>query len=405
MSRSLIGILAAVAAALVVGACGDDDADDGGAAAASNSGPFKILMIAPTSGPQKISGDLEVAGAQAAVAQINEDGGVLGQKAELTVKDDGGDGNLAVSIAQQELANGDEYNMVIPGIGAADAPPLAAALAAKPVLQVTTASENVMNDPDKYPNLYSSSSTFKANAEGTVEQLQKDGIGKVVFISGEAENAHDTAEELKAFASEAGIDVAAEVYVPVDAPDATAQMQKALAADPEALVSGSFTLATPAIVAAAGKLAADVPFYGDTFFAAQDLSKIAAPEQLAAMNLEAFPYLVKGDPGQDTPEYRAFDAQVKKIQPKPAISLIASVVAYNAVMLGRAAAQKAESTNGPAMAKAMPEVGNTGDVPGFVGPEDATLFSSEEHITQIAGDDFVWVKGGPIVDGILEPAQ
>jgi branched-chain amino acid transport system substrate-binding protein len=401
----LVGILAATAAALVLGACGGDDDSSGEASAASDGEPFKVLMIAPTSGPQKVAGDMEVAGAEAAVAQVNEEGGILGHKVTLTVEDDGGDGNRAVSVAQEELAAGDEYNMVIPGITAVDAPPLAAALAAKPILQITTASENVLSDPDKYPNLYSSSSTFRSNAAATVEQLEKDGITKAAFISGDAENAHDTAKDLKELAGDAGIEVAADVYVPTDAPDATPQMQQALASNPEALVSGSFTLATGAIVTAASKLAPDVPFYGDPFFSSADLSGFVGADQLAKLNLATFPYLVKDSTGQDTPEYRAFAAQVAKLVSKPAISLHAAVVSYNAIMLGRAAAQKADAIDGAAMAKSMAEVGTIGDAPGFVGPEGAALFSPDEHITQLTGDDFVWVKGGPVVNGVMEPAQ
>ena len=403
--RPLAGSVVSLAAVLALGACGGDDDNGGEATAASDGEPFKVLMIAPTSGPLKVAGDLEVAGAKAAIAEINEDGGILGHRVELTVEDDAADGNRAVSIAQEELANGDEYNMVIPGITASDAPALAAPLAAKPILQITTASENVLNDPDKYPNLYSSSSTFRSNAAATVEKLEQDGITKVAFISGDAENAHDTAADLKELAGEAGIEVVAEVFVPQDAPDATAQMQQALASRPEALVSGSFTLATQAIVKAASKLAADVPFYGDPFFSAADLSGSVKPEQLAKLNLASFPYLIKGSPGQDTPEYQAFAAQVAKLAPKPAISLHAAVVSYNAIMLGRAAAQKAESIDGAATAKAMEQVATIDDAPGFVGPEGAALFSSNQHIPQLAGSDFMWVKGGPIVNGILEPAQ
>jgi len=48
------------------------------AKAASNSGDFKVLYIGPMSGSEAIVGKAESAGAKAAAAVINAQGGILG---------------------------------------------------------------------------------------------------------------------------------------------------------------------------------------------------------------------------------------------------------------------------------------------------------------------------------------
>jgi ABC-type branched-subunit amino acid transport system substrate-binding protein len=129
--------IGAVAAGLVLllGACGsDDDPEDSGsnetttteAAAASatpadenggrteGDGALNLGAILPQSGRLAVLGPPMIQGGQMAIADINEAGGVLGQDATLSVKDDGGgtDDDLAAT-ATDELINNDKVDGIL----------------------------------------------------------------------------------------------------------------------------------------------------------------------------------------------------------------------------------------------------------------------------------------------------
>jgi branched-chain amino acid transport system substrate-binding protein len=403
-------LLALPAAALVAGAvlagCGSSSGSTNAAATTSSKAgaPFKVLVIYPRSGPFEVPGTEELNGLQSAVSVVNAGGGILGHKVQLKVVDDVDNGTTAVTVAQKELAGGASYNLIIAGLNGADSIPLAGSLAKNPTLQVSTASEDSLNDPSKYPNLFMTGTGFAANEEGMAAELKADAIKKIGIITGDDTSGQNAAAALKKAATAAGISVTSTVFVPDTAVDATPQMQKVLASHPDAIASGAYTAATPAIVKARAKLALNVPLYGDAFFSAANLGAIAKPAELKGIKVQSFPFLVKGNAAQQTPEYTAFATAMAKLQPHPPISLIAGIVAYNALMVTRGAANKAHSIDGAALAKAMPGVSVASQVPGFVGAKTTGIFSPSQHILRVTGSNFVFVKAGPQVDGILNPA-
>jgi branched-chain amino acid transport system substrate-binding protein len=406
-ARRLVLLLAALAAGVAVVGCGSGGSGGTNASSTTSSKPgtpFKVLVIWPRSGPAEAPGTEELNGLQSAVNVINGEGGILGHKVQLKVVDDAADGTKAVTAAQKELASGAKYNLIIPGIAGSDAVPLAAALAKNPTLQVSTASEDALNDPAKYPNLYMTGTGFAANEEGMAAEMKADGVKKIGIIAGDDPSGHNAVAALQKAAATAGIKVTTTVLVPDTAVDATPQMQKVLASHPDAIASGAFSTATPAIVKARAKLAVSTPLYGDAFFSAANLGAIAKPPELKGIKVQSFPYLVAGNAAQQTPEYKAFAAQMAKLQPHPPISLIAGIVAYNALMVTRGAANKAKSVDGATLAKTLSSISNASEVPGFVGAKDTGIFTPTQHILQVTGKNFIFVKAGPQVDGILHPS-
>ena len=60
----------------------------------------RVAIIVPKTGEYKVWGDELVFGAQTAVDEINNNGGIMGEKLELSTIDDTCSDNLAVSTAQ-----------------------------------------------------------------------------------------------------------------------------------------------------------------------------------------------------------------------------------------------------------------------------------------------------------------
>ncbi|HEX6054335.1 MAG TPA: ABC transporter substrate-binding protein [Intrasporangium sp.] len=105
--------LAVVASAALVGtaACGGSGGSGG---AAGGAGDIKIGFFSPQTGPSAPDGQSALAGAQLAVKQANDAGGVDGRKITLVAYDDGSDPKQGASIATK-LVSQDEVVAAVSG--------------------------------------------------------------------------------------------------------------------------------------------------------------------------------------------------------------------------------------------------------------------------------------------------
>ena len=83
MTRKPLILLAVGALLAGTAACGSSSSSK-----STSSGPVKIGVVAPLTGPFAPLGIGDKAAIEQEVARINADGGVLGRKLEVTVKDD-----------------------------------------------------------------------------------------------------------------------------------------------------------------------------------------------------------------------------------------------------------------------------------------------------------------------------
>lgn len=121
--------------------------------AVAQSGPLKIGLITPLSGPQEFIGSYVKSGAEIAVDQINQAGGIMGRQVSLEVRDDKANPAAALAAARELLGAG--INLHIGGISSA------VVLALIPVMQqengifVTCgAGTEKMNHENYSPNLF-----------------------------------------------------------------------------------------------------------------------------------------------------------------------------------------------------------------------------------------------------------
>lgn len=93
----------------------------------AQSGPLRIGLITPLSGPQEFIGTYVKNGAEVAVDQINKAGGILGRQVALEIRDDKANPAAALAAARELLGMG--VNLHVGGISSA------VVLALAPVMQ------------------------------------------------------------------------------------------------------------------------------------------------------------------------------------------------------------------------------------------------------------------------------
>lgn len=104
-----VGAAMTVVAMLAVAACGDS-----GSSGDTAEGDIKIGFFAPQTGPGAPDGQSALAGAELAVKQINDGGGVDGRTITLVAYDDGSDPKQGASIATK-LVSQDKVAAVVSG--------------------------------------------------------------------------------------------------------------------------------------------------------------------------------------------------------------------------------------------------------------------------------------------------
>lgn len=390
-----IGVAAAVTALAVAVGAGSSSASSKKFAKT----PYRVLAIMPFSGARAVIGQVEKTALESAQFRINNNGGILGHRVEITYVDDQGSGTVAVSVAEQALASGPTYNLIIPGASAPEAEPLAALLAKNPALQLPVANETQLNNPKVYPHLYVPNTNFYSAASGIVMQLKKNHITKFAIVEGADPTGQQGATSLQAAAQRLGLTVTSTVYVPDTTVDATSQLQQAQSSQPQAIAISGFTPANPAILAARNKLGWKVPAYLDISASAVNLGSFTTAQQRQGLKLEELPYFIQGSSAASTKSFKFFLNNIYRYDPKPPISMYGPLITWDVLMLARAAAVHANSIVGAAESKALGKISKSSQVPGYIG--GTQLYSHGAHIWNWSGSTYVFSRAGVLVNGML----
>ncbi len=236
-SRWAFAIIAAFA--LVVSACGDDADESGGSettAASSSSGDtcvegdtVKLGLLNSTSGPMAISEQTVRDSLLMAVDEINADGGILDKQIEV-VEEDGQSEPTVFAEKINKLLTEDSVAAVFGGWTSASR---------KAMLPVVEGANGLLFYPVQYEgleaskNIYYTGATTNQQIIPAMDFLKEKGV-KTLFLAGSDYVFPRTANKIiKQYATELGIEIVGEEYVPLDSDDWTTQVAKIAAAKPD----------------------------------------------------------------------------------------------------------------------------------------------------------------------------
>ena len=241
MFRRMVSVLGALSLATVAAACGSSDdggGGGGGSASDADSGPIRIGVVFPLTGPQSGVGNQHVNGIKAAVDYINDNGGILGRDVELSIKDSGG--NPTQSVAQFR-------SLVDEGIVAVTGDQLAGYAAMVPefersdVISLTQATQDTLwDDPSANPNGFNSFIPTHGYAQLYVDYLVDNAdVTKIGVIGSTDSFAASMFEAVQQYAEEQGIEVVTEQFDP-NATSVVNQMQALKDEGVDGLISATF---------------------------------------------------------------------------------------------------------------------------------------------------------------------
>lgn len=224
--RASVATTVAAATAMLLASCGGGI---GGSGSESEEGPIKLGMLAPFSGSEAAFGDYMQNGAELAIKEINDDGGIDGRELELVVEDDACDATASVAAAQKLVTAG--VNASVGGYCSG---------ATLPTIPVFKEAGIPMVIPAANSNAIVGQGAFMINGTGT-QQAQAAitfatqlGVTRVAAINDQTDYSKDLADTFVADAEEAGsFEVVHDGAVNPADKDFSANVKAVVDADPE----------------------------------------------------------------------------------------------------------------------------------------------------------------------------
>lgn len=203
-------IVATTGALLLAAGCSGGLAG-GGSGSGNDSGPITLGMLAPFSGSESAFGNYMKNGAQLAVNEINDAGGINGRKLSLEVQDDACDATTAVAAANKLVTDG-----IAASVGGycsgATLPTLPIFNEAKIPMVIPAANSNDLVKQN-LPGVFLINGTGTQQAAAAVKYSQKAGIKTVAAINDTTAYSKDLADSFVAQAKEAGLTISFEASV------------------------------------------------------------------------------------------------------------------------------------------------------------------------------------------------
>lgn len=192
--------------------------------AAQNKEPIRIGAVLSTTGPAGYLGDPQLKTLQTYLAQINQDGGVLGRKLELVHYDDASEAGKANGFAKR-LIDDDKVDFLIAGTTTGATMAMAPLVEKAGIPLISLSGAVVVVEPVK-KWIFKTPHTDRMAAEKVFEDMKKRGFTKVGLLSETSGFGQSGAKETRLVAEKYGITlVADETYGPKDT-DVTAQLTK-----------------------------------------------------------------------------------------------------------------------------------------------------------------------------------
>jgi branched-chain amino acid transport system substrate-binding protein len=362
--------------ALVATACSSSKA-----ASSTNipDGPIKIGAIYSLSGSFAAFGPSQQASGQAAIDQINADGGIAGHQLLLDVKDDKSTPEGAVAAAQALVA--DKVAMFA-YMGTSPQTLQAGPVVNKAKIPVITLlTDATFEDGTKWPYIYNDYSDAKQGVYPYAPFLKSKGVTKVVSINDTTPGSATFSGYANDAVKAAGIEVVKSVSFNPTAVDLTTQVQQLKAAGTDWLLAnnvvgfGPLYNALRAVGWRPNILETTAAFY-DSSGALGDF----APTTWAGCN-------VGSTPGKELPAKvtKVLAAAMDKLGHAQPNLLVSVASAYDALLMFKYAVEKAGSIDGPAITKVLDTISNQS----FANPEWTFTYTSSDHLGWVASNNHI----------------
>lgn len=390
-----VAALAAVTA-LTLTACGSP-----GDETSESEGDVSVLFVAGKSGPTATIVKDVTQGLEAAIAEVNSNGGIDGRDLKLEVLDTGGDPTRAVSELQRRLSQGSKPDLVIPGVSSVESLALTPLLTREKIVSINNAASPELNKPDEYPYHFGYTPVPLDQQAGLVDGLKELDADSVVALLGNDPYGKAMGAAITERLSGTGIDLKIEEFK-LDEIDLSIAYERALASDPDAVFFEAIGDPVKRLVEARAVVGAtDIPTIGGFGINSTDggPSKWATDKQNENLYTEVFAKQVYVAPEDRDDTLKTFFEQIDKLGGVRE-SVQSPFIFYDIINLYAAAATSAGSTEADKVKEKLEGPLDTGLV--FWNKHS---WSPDDHFPSPESSEFSLVPKGELVDGMFKPIE
>lgn len=321
------------------------------AQAAATAEPIRIGLIVPLTGGSADMGGSARFGAEVAIAEINQVGGLLGRPLELVIRDDKADPDTGVKMAEELVLQ----EKVVATVGFCNTGVAAKALDVfqnnKHVLFVTCATGSILTA--KYPAaqsyIFRNSARDALQTQFLVDEIVKRGLSKVALIVDGSGYGNEGLKDLEAALERAKLKAQTVIRFKVGATSLVDEMKQARDSGADSLIGWTVGPEQGVMSASRAAIGWNVPQFGPwglSHRSAFEVSKGAVDGAMMVQTVLPNPFLERNS---------SFLRGYSKLSKEPLIgSMMSASQTYDAVhLLLRAMFESKGNLSGPALKKAL----------------------------------------------------
>jgi branched-chain amino acid transport system substrate-binding protein len=207
--------------------------------ALAQTGPIKIGLPVPLTGPYGAEAQDQVRNAELAIKEFNDAGGLGGRKAELLVRDDKLNPAEAATRAL-ELIEKDHVNFIVGSLSAATQLAVNNVIKQRKVLYISISQSDAINEAADFSRYtFHESLTPHMTTRAVGRYVFKKGM-RVAFLTADYAYGQEMTRGFTRVASEVGATIVGEVKHPLGASDYSAFLPRLMALRPDVVVFNNF---------------------------------------------------------------------------------------------------------------------------------------------------------------------
>lgn len=392
-------VLWVAVATMTLAACGSGAASGG----SGTGNQYRILFVGGLTGPQSNIVGIGVAGMKAAVASINESGGINGRQIAFDARDSQGDPTKAVTVLQQALDEGNPPDVVVPSPISAEALAMVPLLSREKIVSIGFAASPLLNDPEKYPFHYQVSTNSAKQLVGLAAHVKSMGVTKLGVLTSQDEYGNGVLKAAQAALDGSGIQVVGQQFPPTDV-DLSVSYSRMLAENPGAVLLDVTGTAAPRLMQArvqAGGTTVPTILGTGMVSTANGPFGYASPEANADAQYLVFAVTQFKPEAQRTPVFNDFYKRLGANGPITQ-SLTSPALGWDNIRIVAAAASKPGATESP---EKMQQALQSLDEPeGYWLTQKKFAYTAQVHTATPTADDFPYIPAGPLDGGMYRSA-
>ncbi|WP_326635277.1 ABC transporter substrate-binding protein [Streptosporangium sp. NBC_01755] len=395
MKPKILVTAVVTASALLLSSCGGD-AESGSSDSADST--FKVLVVASQTGPLAALGKPFLIGLQVAADELNKAGGILGQQVELKVLDSQSDPTKAVSLLQQELASGDQPDLVWDGTISAETLALLPVLSQRKILSIGATGNEAINDPEKYPYTFHSSAHQATDGmPANVAAMQELGCKSVGLLAPNDASGEPVRDNYPAGFESAGLPLTVEEYATGDI-DMTAPLARLESAGVDCVVAFAAGPAAPYVIKSRAKSGWDAPLMLNEAITT-DVYNLVSPEELEGVSIHTYAINAYREPAARTPAYTSLQAGLKAKGNMEAV-LLNYAWPHDLLQLVAMGVRQAGSTDPDQVKQALENLEQPAEQDRPYVAYTTMAWSATDHFIDAGENDYAVVKSvTPLEDG------